>query len=209
MYDWKDSRIISHWNRKHAYVTLTFDDGPGRQLLPILNVLKQFEVPAVFFWQGRLIHQKRPYQQVLDDGHLIGTHSFKHRLLIKLTLAEQQKDIGQSKAVIEQLIGQPITYFRPPFGRYNDDTLAVARELGLRTMNWSIAGWDWDYPNRPEEIVRHIENHVQGGDIILLHELEQTVVALPDIIRKVREKGLHFVLPTDPRLDTVAAPSVG
>lgn len=82
MYDPKNKEVISRLHEltetKQKSVVLTFDDGPGRYLLEILDVLKVENVPAVFFWQTRLLHPVRPWRKVIDEGHMIGSHSCKH-----------------------------------------------------------------------------------------------------------------------------------
>ncbi|WP_209121266.1 polysaccharide deacetylase family protein [Alkalihalobacillus sp. BA299] len=173
-------------------VVLTFDDGPSKVLLDILDVLWHQNVPAVFFWQSRLLYDQRPWQRVLDEGHDIGTHSRKHLNLTKLSYKEQFQDIASSKSKIEQITKHKIKYFRPPFGQFNEDTMAVAKTLGLTPVMWRISSMDWELKDNPQKIITNVLEHLEDGAIILLHELKQTLEALPELITEIKAKGFHF-----------------
>jgi peptidoglycan/xylan/chitin deacetylase (PgdA/CDA1 family) len=175
-------------------VTLTFDDGPARVLPELLDILKKEKVPAVFFWQSRLLYHGRPWKRVLEEGHQIGTHSSKHSNFVKLTPAEQFRDIRGSKLKIESITGREVKLFRPPFGQYNEPTIAAAKELGLSTILWRISSMDWELKEEPEQIITNVIENLEDGAIILLHELTQTVEALPGLIAGIRDKGYEFSL---------------
>jgi peptidoglycan/xylan/chitin deacetylase (PgdA/CDA1 family) len=199
VYDSTHPQIITS-NRLHSKksVVLSFDDGPSKVLPQILDILKQEDVKAMFFWQSRLLHPARPWQRMLDEGHLIGTHSMKHRNLVQLSYEEQYQDIRNSAAHIEKIIGIPVIYFRPPFGRFNSHTLKAAQALGLTTVMWRIASMDWELKDDPAQIIRYATENLEDGAIILLHELEQTVAILPQLILAIKEQGYSFsLLPTE------------
>ncbi|MFC4322361.1 polysaccharide deacetylase family protein [Litchfieldia salsa] len=181
---------MKHDGQKKVY--LTIDDGPSKVLPQILDILKDENVPAIFFWQSRLIYDERPWKRVLDEGHLIGTHSTKHKNLVKLSYAEQYHDIDQSVKKLEQVIGTKVKYFRPPYGQYNQDTIDVANKLQLTTVMWRIASMDWEHKKDPQQIISHVINHLEDGAIILIHELSQTLEILPQLIKEVKDKGYSF-----------------
>lgn len=195
MYDSTNSDIVTTVaTSKQKEVVLTFDDGPSRVLPEILTILKGEDIPAVFFWQSKLLYPARPWQQVLKEGHMIGSHSVKHRHLIKLDYDEQFKVMKQSISQLEKVTGQKVKYFRPPFGSFNEDTLLAAEELGLTTVMWRIASFDWELKENPREIISNVVDHLEDGAIILLHELQQTVQILPDLIHAIKDKGFEFSL---------------
>lgn len=200
MYSSDDADVLISIQTKpfNKKVILTFDDGPGRVLPEILDILKEETVPAIFFWQSRLLYPNRPWKRVLDEGHLIGTHSTKHANLVNLPFQEQYRDLLNSKRKIETITGQEVRYFRPPFGQYNHDTILAARDLGLIPVMWRISSMDWELKDRPEQIIANITDNLEDGAIILLHELPQTVEALPDLIAEIRGKGYGFSLLTGP-----------
>mgnify|MGYP001954462617 CR=1 FL=1 len=146
MYDRQDQQVITRLHdltkEKKKSVVLTFDDGPGRYLEGILDTLKIEDAPAMFFWQSRLLYPKRPWQRVLDEGHHIGSHSYKHLDLRNLEYDDQYKDLFYSKKKIEEITGQKVRYFRPPFGQYDSCTLKVIQKLELTPVLWSTTAFD-------------------------------------------------------------------
>lgn len=193
VYDSKNPNVLTSIKSPHQKsVILTFDDGPSRVLLPILDILQNENVPATFFWQSRLMFESRPWKRVLEDGHQIGTHSTKHLNMTKLSLEEQMKDLEQSVAKIEGITGTKVVYFRPPFGQYNDHTLSAAQALGLVPVLWRIASMDWELQNNPKQIISYVINHLEDGAIILLHELPQTLDVLPILIKEIKDQGYQF-----------------
>jgi peptidoglycan/xylan/chitin deacetylase (PgdA/CDA1 family) len=199
VYDWENKDI---WINKRDWdpcssksLILTFDDGPSSVLIPILDILKKHEIKAMFFWQSRLLHKHRPWKQVLNDGHIIGGHSLRHRDLTRLSREEQHHDIATNKRHIEKLTGQHMKYFRPPYGQFNEDTLEVLKELDVIPFLWEVAGLDWEHKNSQDHIVHNILNYAENGSVILLHELKQTVSILDELITELKAEGYSFELP--------------
>lgn len=193
MYDSTHPEIVTNnFLQSKKSVTLTFDDGPSKVLPQLLDVLKQHEVQAMFFWQSRLLYSARPWQRLVDDGHVVGTHSTKHRNLLQLSYEDQFEDIQKSVAHIENITETPVTLFRPPYGNFNADTLKVAKALGLTSVMWRIASMDWELKNDPNQIIDNVVDNLEDGAIILLHELTQTVAILPQLIQAIKERGYHF-----------------
>ncbi|WP_240688044.1 polysaccharide deacetylase family protein [Pseudalkalibacillus hwajinpoensis] len=197
MYDSIDKEVITKGEKKaHKTVILSFDDGPGRALPALLDILKKENVQAMFFWQSRLLYGERPWKRVLDEGHIIGTHSCRHPNLTNLNYDQQFKELSNSKHKIEDITDFPITYFRPPFGQYNSETIKAAQDLDLTTVMWRISSMDWELAKNPNKIVENVVSNLEDGAIILLHELKQTVQVLPTIIKDIRAQGYEFaVLP--------------
>ncbi|MBD8015967.1 polysaccharide deacetylase family protein [Planococcus sp. Sa1BUA13] len=175
-------------------MVLSFDDGPSKVLPQILDILKQEAVPALFFWQSRLLYPARPWQRLLDEGHVVGTHSMKHRNLVQLSYEEQYLDLKNSVTHIESITGTRVNYFRPPYGRFDSNTLKAAKALGLTTVLWRIASMDWELKDNPDQIIRYVAENLEDGAIILLHELEQTVAILPQLIQAIKKQGYSFSL---------------
>jgi peptidoglycan/xylan/chitin deacetylase (PgdA/CDA1 family) len=195
VYDSNDSTVVTTIpNSDEKSVVLTFDDGPSKHLPQILDILKQEEVPAVFFWQTRLLYPRRPWKRVLEEGHLIGTHTTKHLNLVKLSYEEQYQEIKNSMSKIKEITGNEVTYFRPPFGQFNDDTINAAKQLNVTTVMWRVASIDWELKEDPQQIITNVVENLEDGAIILLHELKQTLDVLPQLIKAIKEKGYTFKL---------------
>lgn len=196
VYDFNDISVITRLNQLRTTskptVVLTFDDGPGKYLLPILDILKTYNTKATFFWQTRLLYSKRPWKRLIEEGHTIGTHTINHPNLSKLSFEEQYNQIYKSKGKIEAITGQQICYFRPPFGVYNEITQEVISQLNLIPVLWSITSFDWELKKNPTKIIENVTENLHDGGIILLHELEQTVKILPQLIEEIQAKGYDF-----------------
>ncbi|MDQ0253474.1 peptidoglycan/xylan/chitin deacetylase (PgdA/CDA1 family) [Evansella vedderi] len=198
VYDLQDDRWLKNLaqlKKDQKKVVLTFDDGPGRHLNSILDILQQKNAPAMFFWQSRLLHPKRPWKRVLDEGHIIGSHAHNHKNLTNLSREQQYRQIKGSLEKIEAVTDQKVRYFRPPFGQYNEDTMDIMEELELTPVMWEISSYDWEHKEKPEKIFCNVIENIQPGSIILLHELEQTVSILPELIDEIKEKGYEISLP--------------
>ncbi|WP_241535916.1 polysaccharide deacetylase family protein [Indiicoccus explosivorum] len=198
VYDSHNPAVVTAAPDSGKAVVLTFDDGPGKYLTEILDILKQEDVPAMFFWQSRLLYPDRPWKRVLEEGHLIGSHSVRHPDMTRLSYSEQLAELQRSSDRLTEVTGIRPVYFRPPFGQFNDSTLHAAASLELRTVMWRIASLDWELKNRPDDIIKNVTENLEDGAIILLHELAQTVQALPGLIREIKRKGYRFVLLPSP-----------
>src|SRR4029078_5621519 len=70
------------WNipTKDLVLFLTFDDGPIPEVTPaVLEILKRYDAKATFFCIGE--HVKKNFgifQQIINDGHAVGNHSYNH-----------------------------------------------------------------------------------------------------------------------------------
>ena len=104
-------------NTSDKKVLLTFDDGPHTNTVKVLEVLKKYDVKALFFVIGKNIQGNEAIlKQIVSDGHQIGNHSFSHHNFIDLWSTKKvTKDFVTCQKLIEQY--QPNTkLFRPPYG---------------------------------------------------------------------------------------------
>ena len=95
-----------------------------------------------------------------------------------------------------EMTGSPISkYFRPPEGRYSEETLKQAREMGYKTVFWSFAYADWDNEHQPpkETSLQKIKDNLHPGMILLLHPTSDTnVKLLRELIRDMKAQGYRF-----------------
>lgn len=147
---------------------------------------------GLFFWQTNKLKRNEEGTYLLKHGHHLGSHAHTHQMLTKQPYENQLSEIKDSKEILEKQFGSRIKYFRPPYGLYNEDTMAILDQLDMNIVLWQIASWDWMHEADPNQIIENVIDHVTPGDIILLHELEQTVEILPELITRIREKGLEL-----------------
>ncbi|MDK2820338.1 MAG: hypothetical protein PWP31_303 [Clostridia bacterium] len=188
-------KIIRQFPGAGHKVAITFDDGPRPEWTErYLRVLEAKGARATFFVVGAQAPKNADLvRAILASGNEVGNHSWSHSFLGKVPEDVVRADISKSMEVLEKITGQPIKYFRPPYGSISPQLVAAAESLGVKTVTWSIDPRDWAKP-LPEKIVNHVMNRVQNGSIILLHEGHPgTLVALPLLINKLQEKGYELV----------------
>ena len=188
-------------------VALTFDDGPSGDTPAMLDALRERGLKATFFMIGRAV-ERHPQiaRRVVAEGHEIGNHSYSHPVYLFRRAAETARQLERAQAVIERETGVRPRLARPPCGVRTRAYFRAAQRLGLRTVQWDVAGFDWK-PTSAREIADKVLADARAGSIILLHDGDsackedrrRTVAALPQIIeglaaRKLRVAPLAEVL---------------
>jgi len=160
---WPESQIFGPCivaSQQPTEVALTYDDGPANaDTLRLLEVLAKHNVRATFFMIGQFV-RKYPdvARAVAAAGHLIGNHTMSHPLLLTRAPKVVRQQLRDCNAVLEDVLGMPITWFRPPHGSRRPDILRFASEMGLKTVMWNAMGYDWK-PTTAEAV----EQNVQRG----------------------------------------------
>ena len=184
-------------------MALTFDDGPyppytGR----LLDVLKEKKIHATFFLVGE---QARLHpdlvRRMVDEGHTVGLHAFRHRDFLKLTEEEKEKDLQQGKEILQSITGKEPVYWRPPHGFRDNSVMKIASAKDLQVVNWSVIPRDWTGIDK-QEIYNRVMDKAEDGAVVLLHDgdsplykasRQATVDAVGPLIDSLREKGYHLV----------------
>lgn len=198
----KVQRFSALNNRK--VVALTFDDGPSRYTVSILNVLKAHSAPATFFVVGQAIkRQPSAMRAIIAAGHEVGNHSNSHLTLDTLAPELQAADINECKRLIENA-GSKSEWFRPPGGRFNYQTLLNAMKADLKTVLWTADSLDWR-KRGAANISGTVLSQIRPGAVVLLHDgggdRRQTLEALPNIITGIRKMG-YTIVPLNQLLQT-------
>jgi peptidoglycan-N-acetylglucosamine deacetylase len=208
---WPASRIFGHSlvaGDNPAEVALTYDDGPNEPYTgQLMDVLARHQVRATFFVIGRYVRQKPHVVRMLHHhGHLIGSHTMTHPSLMYMTPARIRGEIAEATALIEDVIGERVRFFRPPFGARNPAVFRAAAELRLTSVLWNVNGRDWKAKSAAE-IEARLQHGIlrnqrrQRGSNLLLHDgghLEmgtdrrRTVTATANLLA-AGSKGLRFV----------------
>lgn len=177
-------------------VALTFDDGPWDGTTEqVLDILKQHNVKATFFWVGLHI-QRHPElaRQVVEAGHAVGNHTWRHPLQ-NLDEATAAEEIGNTERLIYETTGVRASLFRPPGGNLNGNLVPYAQGQKYTVTLWSVESDDY-YVSAPL-IVDNVLRGIQPGGIVLLHDgggdRSATVQALPQIITTLQQQGYRFV----------------
>jgi cellulose synthase/poly-beta-1,6-N-acetylglucosamine synthase-like glycosyltransferase/peptidoglycan/xylan/chitin deacetylase (PgdA/CDA1 family) len=195
-------------------IVISFDDGPDPQWTPkMLDILKQKNVPAVFFVIGNMANQRPDIlQREYAEGHEIGNHTFTHPRFDDIPQSELRWQLNLTQRLIESTLGVKSILFRPPYGidhqpEYAEEVsqLPLAQEMGYLIVGQRIDPDDWSLrdgkPIPAKEIVDSVLRQADRGNIILLHDgggdRSQTLTALPKIIDALRARGYQFVSVAD------------
>lgn len=178
-------------------ILLTFDEGYENGYTPaILDTLREKGVSAVFFVTYDFA-QANPalIQRMIDEGHVVGNHTYRHKTMHEISLETAQEEIQVLHDYILENFQYEMNYFRFPKGEFSESTLALAQSMGYESMFWSFAYADWDADNAPgqEEAFEKITASTHNGAIFLLHAVSATnAEILGDVIDDVRDQGYEF-----------------
>jgi peptidoglycan/xylan/chitin deacetylase (PgdA/CDA1 family) len=180
-------------------IWLTFDDGPHPANTPaVLKILKKEKIAATFFLVGQNVAASPSLvDQIVQEGHRIGNHSYTHADLTKLSDKGVRKELKKTDDLISPYAGAD-KLFRPPYGAHNKTVDDIARELGYRICLWSVDTLDWNSAYQPVGWVQHGINQIIARDtsVVLMHDIHKTTVDyLPDFIGKIRALNAEFEAP--------------
>jgi len=187
---------------QHREIALTFDDGPGPYTPQILAILQREHVPATFFEVGILERYfNASTTAIAADGDVIGDHTEVHAPMSRLSRKAQQTQLLEQASAIERYGAKFPRLFRPPYGLWNSNTLALLHRYRMLMVLWTVDTSDYRRPG-VRAIVDAAVDGARPGAIILLHDAggdrSQTVAALPRIIAALHKRGYKLV--TVPRL---------
>lgn len=174
-------------------VALTFDDGPsGRYTRKLLEGLEERDAKATFFLCGyRMAQDPELTQRIYKEGHEIGLHGYSHKPLQNMCRSDILRELHNSAALLPE--GCKAALLRCPGGTCSRCTCAAAASLGLALVYWSVDPQDWATDNAAA-IEKEVLNHVQDGDIILMHDMStSSVEAALVIIDELSQQGFRFV----------------
>lgn len=179
-------------------VYLTFDLGyENENVFKILDTLKEEQVPATFFLLRHTVTNGESLERIISEGHVAGNHTLHHKDMTKAEdinsfayeldgLAEEfKKATGKDMAKI----------YRPPCGAFSEENLKWAKELGYKTVFWSLAYADWDERAQmaPEKALNKLISRMHNGAVILLHPTSSTnAEILGDFIKYLKKEGYSF-----------------
>jgi peptidoglycan/xylan/chitin deacetylase (PgdA/CDA1 family) len=185
-------------------IALTYDDGPNDIATErLLEVLARHQTRATFFLIGRYVRQRPQIARAIAAaGHLIGNHTMTHPWLAWQSAARIREELTACNAALEDALGQPIRYFRPPHGARRPLVLRTARELGLTAVQWNVITKDWKPISADEIVARTVHGITQnqrrnrasnilfhdGGDQSLGQPRLPTVEATDQLLRRYNQQ---------------------
>lgn len=185
---------IAAYSGSSPRVTLTFEGMPNATYGPqILDILKRNNIHAVFFAVGRnAVSYPDVVQRMASEGHIVGVSTYSYRDVGDIPDSDLKDEIIGSQSVISKITGQGPMIFRSPYGTNTPQADNVLQQANMMSLGWTLDAFDWG--SLPVGfIVSRVVSSVQPGSIIKLHALNnQTIVALPQIITGLKNKGYVF-----------------
>jgi len=190
------------------YIAITFDDGPHpRNTSQILELLEENGGLGTFFVTGNNLKKNwKLAENLASRGHMLGNHTFSHCNALFCSKKKLQREIAETKALIENITQKPNNFFRPPHGIITPSLLSICRKLNLTVVLWSANTLDFKRES-PRRMFGRVEKKVRKGAIVLFHECHfktesldysNSIKALGTVLDLAKGKGLKPV-----RLDTI------
>ena len=192
-----DAAYIGDPSEKVLY--LTFDAGYENGCTEkILDTLKAHQVPAAFFLVGNYIEKNGDLvRRMREEGHIVANHTMHHYDMSRLSdKAAFTKELTDLETLYRDTTGQEMPkYYRPPQGIYSEENLKMARELGYKTVFWSLAYVDWNNDAQPtaQTAFRKLLPRTHNGAVVLLHSTSRTnAEILDELLTKWKDQGYRF-----------------
>lgn len=176
-------------------VAITFDDGPGAYTAELLTFLKENDIRVTFFLVGNRINSyKNTVKRMVDEGHEVGYHSWKHDIQTKLSNSKIISDYKKTEKILKNITGTGFTLWRTPGGGRSD---RVLNQIALPHIMWSVDTLDWKYrdSSRTNKV---IQNYSKDGSIVLLHDIHKsTVKGAMKALKEMQAGDYEFVTVTE------------
>ncbi len=204
-----DAYFLGDTNEKIIY--LTFDCGYENGYTNIiLDALKKHNAPAAFFVVGHMIESAPEIiSRMAREGHIVANHTFNHPDMSGISNKDAfLKELNSLEELYRDTTGSEMPkLYRPPRGSYSEENLRLAKELGYKTVLWSLAYVDWYTDNQPtkEEAFSKLLPRIHNGAVVLLHSTSRTNAEIMDeLLTKWEEAGYRFGSLTELTGETVS-----
>ena len=192
-----DAAYLGDTGEKTIY--LTFDAGyENGSTAKILDALKAHNAPAAFFLVGNYLERNPDLvRRMAAEGHTVGNHTMHHYDMSRISDRETfEKELAGVEELYRQVTGEELPrFYRPPQGVYSRENLEMAKELGYRTVFWSLAYVDWNNDAQPtaQEAFDKLIPRIHNGAVVLLHSTSKTNgEILDELLTRWEEMGYSF-----------------
>jgi peptidoglycan/xylan/chitin deacetylase (PgdA/CDA1 family) len=156
-----------------------------------LEQLKQYNAKATFFCIGRNVeHFHDIYDEILEQGHSVGNHSYSHLKGFGSSNRTYFEDIELARNLIDSDL------FRPPYGRIRPSQVNNIVN-NYRIIMWDVLSNDYNRRAPGEQIVRNVNDHVRSGSIVVFHDSAKArknlYYALPRVLENLANQGYELV----------------
>lgn len=200
-----NSIFIGEGGSKKIYLTFTmgyeYFNGDVANTEVVMNILKEKNVPAVFFVDGGYVRNNPDMcKKIVDNGFILGCHGYDHPSegVATYPLEEQLEDARKIYTAIYDITGVEPYYYRFGSGIWNERALALLNSLGFRNVFYSFTYYDYDVNDQPDRTatLNMMIDNIHDGEVIYLHTVSNTSVSiLEEFIDTARSRGYEFDIP--------------
>ncbi len=163
----------------------------GNDYIPsMLEIFRNNDIKITYFVTGQWAQKNKDIlKAIYSDKHEIGNHGYSHKDYDKLSYDNNKEEILKAHNIIKEILSIDSKYFAPPSGGYNDNTIKASKDLGYELIMWSIYTIDWRKDSTKNLIIDRVTSKAHNSAIVLMHPTEETVKALPEIIKYLYQNG--------------------
>ncbi|WP_404517161.1 polysaccharide deacetylase family protein [Bradyrhizobium ottawaense] len=126
-------------SRGAADIGLTVDDGNSSDFEIVAPELRKRDIKAAFFVLAERLDQngylrRSQVRELAGEGFEVGSHGLNHVDWTRVDDGTLEREVRDSKAIIEDIIGRPVTSASTPFGLYDRRVLRCLRRSGYRDV---------------------------------------------------------------------------
>ena len=189
-------------------IYLTFDDGPSRYTDELLDLLEEYNVKATFFVLAQEGYDEE-YQRIVNDGHTLGLHSYKHVYSdVYADLDGFESDVNDVYDFIKEKTGIEPLFYRFPGGSSNtiykgdkNELFDFLNEKNLVYYDWNVTSNDATYGGLAKgQIANNVLKGIEGKEeaVVLMHDANDkhsTIEALQIIFESLQTRDDVVFLP--------------
>jgi len=148
-FEFKNLEQYISFPKKNKKIVITFDDGFADNFLFAYEILKNLNIPFIIFLTVKFIGTEKLFPRYKDkekdrflnwneviemfkNGVEFGSHSLTHPDLTKLEKEKIEKEIIDSKKIIEDKTGKEVKFFCYPYGFYNKEVIEIVEKAGYK-----------------------------------------------------------------------------
>jgi peptidoglycan/xylan/chitin deacetylase (PgdA/CDA1 family) len=188
-------------NAPSKTVYLTFDDGPHKVSDQILSILDEFDAKATFFMlDGNMRNFPEAVKRMAESGHSLGAHGVTHdKKKIYQSPQTVVAEMDQTLSTIKEITGIDSTLIRTPYGSapyMKDHYKKAVSNKGYQLWDWNVDSKDWYYRDKRlvDNTIAQVAEKAKKDEplVILLHEREETLSQLPELLEYLKELNYDF-----------------
>ena len=193
--------VLHHGDRNVNKIAITVDDcyqSATEWITYDVELCRKYGVAMTFFplvRTGCLEEKYRDiWQDVVDSGCEIGTHTSTHRKLGNTDYWTIVGRIGKGQEALDKTLGYhyQIRWLRPPYGNVDSGSAATKKQVisAIRRYGFDhIIHWDVSETINMKNALQSIQN----GSILLFHAKKKDSLFLEELIPELQARGFEMV----------------